>query len=92
MSEALGLTLIRPEGTDITCASGSGSMIDYALVTTRFPVVVMHVEAVKTVPWGPHYGLRAKFRTDTASIMISEVVRAPERSQAVAQLHNKSPG
>ena len=51
MLEPLGLTLIRQEGTDITCALGKGSLIDDALVATRFAAGVTKVEAVETVPW-----------------------------------------
>ena len=44
MLEPLGLTLIRPEGTDATCTSGKGLLIDYALVTTRFAASVETIE------------------------------------------------
>ena len=84
--DALGLTLVRPEGVDITCTSGKGAMLDYVLVTTRFATAVVSVKAVQSVPWGPHYGIRVMYRTDTADIMAPEVVRPPKLEKPVDTL------
>ena len=48
---ALGLSLIRPENSKITCTSGKGSCIDYALVTTGYVDAIISMKAVKAVPW-----------------------------------------
>ena len=48
--KALGLTLVRAENSDITCTSGQGSCIDYALVTSGFTEAIVDMKAVKAVP------------------------------------------
>ena len=87
--EALGLTLIRPDNVDITCTSGEGAMLDYALVTTSFVSAIVILKADNTVPWGPHYGLRIRFKMDTADIRVPEVVRPVVFEKAVEQLENQ---
>ena len=51
MLEALGLTVIRPANTDVICPRGKGSLIGYALVTTRFAAAIDSVYTVKVLPW-----------------------------------------
>ena len=72
---SFGLTLFRPENLANTCTSGKGSCIDYALVTTGYTDAIVDINAVKAVPWGPHYGLRTKFRTNIKSMIVPEIVR-----------------
>ena len=73
----------------MTCTSGKGSMIDYVLVTTSFAAAIVSVEAVTEVPWGPHFGLRAKYRTNTADIMVPEIVRPMSVAKAVEEMEEK---
>jgi len=87
--EAFGLTLIRPDNVDITCTSGEGAMLDYALATTNFVSAVVSLKADTTIPWGPHYGLRIRFKTDTSAIRIPEIVRPVVFDKAVEQLEKK---
>ena len=84
--EALGLTLIRPDNVSITCTSGEGAMLDYALVTTSFVNAIVSLKADTTVPWGPHYGLRIRFKMDTSEIRIPEIVRPVVFDKALEQL------
>ena len=72
--DAMNLTLIRVGDGMNTCSMGSGSQIDYALVTSAFVPAIVSVNAVRTVPWCPHCGLRATFRTNTAQIRVPEIV------------------
>ena len=81
--ESVGLTLIRSDNVDITCASGEGVMLDYALVTTSFVSAIVSLKADTTVPWGPHYGLRIRFKMDTADIRVREEVRPVVFEKAV---------
>jgi len=87
--EEAGLTLIRPNNVNMTCTSGKGSMIDYALVTTSFAAAIVSVEAVTEVPWGPHFGLRVKYRTNTSDIMVPEIVRPMDVAKAVEEMEEK---
>ena len=43
---SLGLTLFRPENSTNTCASGKGSCIEYALVTTGYTDAIVDIKAV----------------------------------------------
>ena len=49
--EAYGLTLVKPDNVDITCTSGDGAILDYALVTTNFLGAIVSLKADTTVPW-----------------------------------------
>ena len=51
MLDALGLSVARPANCDVASTMGKGSLIDYALVTTRFAAAIDSFEAVKTAPW-----------------------------------------
>ena len=73
---SLGLTLVKAENTDKTCTSGKGSCIDYALVTTGFGEAIVDLKAVKTVPWGPHCGLRIRFKTNLRSMTVKPIEEA----------------
>ena len=84
--KALGLTLIRADNTDITCTSGKGSCIDYALVTSGFTDAIVDLKAVKAVPWGPHFGLRIRFRTNMKNMTVPEIVRPKPIDEAVKEL------
>lgn len=84
--KAMGLTLIKADNTDMTCTSGNGSCIDYALVTSGFVDAIVDLKAVKAVPWGPHYGLRIRFKTDIKSMAIPEIVRPKPIEEAGKEL------
>ena len=88
--EALGLTLIRPEGVTATCTSGKGPLIDDVLATTRFASAITSVQAVKSAPWGPRCGIRVKYRTNLADINVPELVRPPKLEQPFEELKKKT--
>lgn len=56
--DGLGLSIIWPEGSPVSCSAGKGSLIDYAVITTAFlPIVqscrIMSYRAVRAV-WRSH--------------------------------------
>lgn len=83
---SLGLTLIRLENSTNTCTCGRGSCIDYALVTLGYTDAIVDIKAVKAAPWGPHDGLRIKFRTNIKSMFVPEIVRPRPVEEAVKEL------
>ena len=83
---AFGLTLVKAENTEKTCTSGKGSCIDYALVTSGFTEAIVDMKAEKVVPWGPHYGLRIRFRTNLKNLTIPEIKRPMPIEEAVKEL------
>ena len=84
--KALGLTLIKADNESKTCTSGKGSCIDYALVTSGFTEAIVDMKAEKVVPWGPHYGLRIRFRTNLKNLTIPEIKRPMPIEEAVKEL------
>ena len=84
--KALGLTLVKADNSSTTCTSGKGSCIDYALVTSGFTEAIVDMKAVKVVPWGPHYGLRIRFRTNLKDLTIPEIKRPMPMEEAVKEL------
>ena len=64
-------------------------MIDYALVTTSHAAAIISVEAATDVPWGPHFGIRVKYRTNTADITVPEIVRPMSIAKAVEEMEGK---
>ena len=47
--ETYGLTLVKPDNVDITCTSGDGAMLDYALVATNFMGAIVSPKADTTI-------------------------------------------
>ncbi len=73
--EAIGMTLIRPSNATVTCHMGKGSLIDYALITTKYLPMVLSVMTDEAVPWAPHTGLRVRLRLKCKHIVTKEVRR-----------------
>ena len=55
-------------------------------MTAKFAEAIISVEAGKTVPWGPHFGLIITFKNNVRSIKATEIVRPRPIDQAVEQL------
>ena len=56
-----GASVVILEGTIHTCRAGKGrkpDIIDYFLVSTLIRPLTQKCEIVKSVPWGPHYGVK----------------------------------
>ena len=81
--------VIRPCGAAATCASGSGRVIDFALVSRALRSAVK-LELAEYSPWAPHFGLllsvlfRPRIRHENALIRpkkLPEVTLEDEASQ-----------
>ena len=59
--QKLGASVVIPEGTTHTCRATKGKkpdIMDYFLVSTLIRPLIHKCEIVKSVPWGPHYGVK----------------------------------
>ena len=66
-----------PEGTTHTCRTGKGQkpdIIDYILVSTLVRPLIHTCEIVKSVPWGPHYGVKLVLNIDFESVVSSQLI------------------
>ena len=63
-----------------------GTCIDYAFVTTGFVEAIVDLKAVKAVPWGPHFGLHIRFKTNLRSMTVPEIVRPKPIEEALKEL------
>eukprot|EP00959_Pyramimonas_sp_CCMP1952_P184339 3854828-Pyramimonas_sp.AAC.1 len=55
--DVLRARVVTPEGVEVSCTSGKGRMIDYAVVPDSFRPFLSQVMPVQNLPWGPHIGL-----------------------------------
>ena len=72
----LSADILRPQGGDITCISGKGRLLDYALSSKSASGLVADIRIVHSVPWSPHAGLRISLCKTPRSINI-RCLRAP---------------
>ena len=59
-----------------TCRSGRGQkpdIIDYFLVSTLIRPLIQRCEVVKSVAWGPHYGVRVTLNIDFESVVSRQI-------------------
>ena len=56
--EGVGGQICLPQGADVTCTSGAGRRIDFAVLSRAAARQAELLEVVHEVPWGPHFGLR----------------------------------
>ena len=57
----LGLSIIWPEGSPISCTAGKGSLIDYSVITTACLPILRSCRIDPCVPCGTHRGVRTTF-------------------------------
>ena len=74
-SQSIGLAkldaqILKPSNTEVTCHAGSGSLIDYAVVSNSLEPYVVSLTSVTDVPWGPHDGLRLVLKADPRQVKI----------------------
>ena len=55
-------------------------------MTSGFTDAIVDLKAVEAVPWGPHFGLRIRFRTNMKSMTVPEIVRPKPIDEAVKEL------
>ncbi|CAK0870501.1 unnamed protein product [Prorocentrum cordatum] len=68
--DALRARAVTPEGVEVSCTSGKGRMIDYAVVPDSFRPFLSQVLPVQNLPWGPHIGLNILIRSRPASVFL----------------------
>ncbi len=82
--------ILTPDNTPFTCRTNStetgGSLIDYAIVSSKLLPLVRRVWADLDAPWGPHYGIHLELRGRLKEVMVDRLVRntvhAPKGSGA----------
>lgn len=72
----LSADILRPKGGDITCISGRGRLLDYALLSKSACGLVTDIRIINGGPWSPHAGLRISLCKTPGSINI-RCFRAP---------------
>ncbi len=66
---SLDAVVLRPRGGTVSCHQGSGSLIDYAVVS-RAALPYVHLELERRVPWSPHDGLRLSVRKAANTVKV----------------------
>lgn len=59
--DGLGLSIIWPESSPISCIAGKGSLIDYSVIATAFLPIVQSCRIVPCLPCGADRGVRTTF-------------------------------
>ncbi|CAK0816536.1 unnamed protein product, partial [Prorocentrum cordatum] len=68
--DVLRARVVTTEGVEVSCTSGKGRMIDYAVVPDSFRPFLSQVLPVQNLPWGPHIGLNILIRSRPASVFL----------------------
>ena len=71
-TKQLGASLVIPEGSSHTCRTGRGQkpdIIDYFMVSACIRPLIQKCEVIKSVPWGPHYGVQLVLNIDFESVL-----------------------
>ena len=69
--------MVTPEGTTHTCPTGKGQkpdIIDYFLVSTLIRPLIQKCEVVRSVPWGPHYGVKLTLNINFGSVVSRQLI------------------
>ena len=72
--EQLDACVMVPD-TEVTCHAGSGSLIDFGIVSRCLAPYVVRFASVPDVPWGPHDGIRMRLRRSPRAVMIRTLRR-----------------
>ena len=73
----LGASVVIPQGTTHTCRTGKGQkpdIIDYFLVSTLIRPLRRKCEIVKSVFWGPHYGVELTLNINFGSVVSRQLI------------------
>ena len=69
--------MVTPEGSTHTYRTGRGQkpdMIDYFLVSTLIRPLTHKCQIVKSVAWGPHYGVKLVLNTNFESVVSRQLI------------------
>ena len=75
--QKLGASVVIPAGTTHSCRTGKGQkpdIIDYFLVSTLIRPLIQRCEIVKSVPWGPHYGVKLTLNINFGSVVSRQLI------------------
>ena len=70
-------TSVIPEGSSHTCRTGRGQkpgIIDYFMVSACIRPLIQKCEVIKSVPWGPHYGVKLVLNIDFESVLSRQLI------------------
>ena len=76
-TKQLGASVVTPEGSSHTCRTGRGQkpdIIDYFMVSACIRPLIQKCEVIKSVPWGPHYGVKLVLNIDFESVFSRQLV------------------
>ena len=76
-TKQLGASVVIPEGSSHTCRTGRGQkpdIIDYFMVSACIRPLIQKCEVIKSVPWGPHYGVKLVLNIDFESVLSRQLV------------------
>ena len=76
-TKQLGASVVIPEGSSHTCRTGRGQkpdIIDYFTVSARIRPLIQKCEVIKSVPWGPHWGVKLVLNIDFESVLSRQLV------------------
>ena len=77
LDQATGCIGVIPEGPSHTCRTGKGQkpdIIDYFMVSACIRPLIQRCEVIKSVPWGPHYGVKLVLNIDFESVLSRQLV------------------
>ena len=87
--DSLGLVVLRLDGHEgISCTTGKGSLIDYALRTKGYEVIVESFEIVYDVPCRPHCGVRLYLQQDFVNMMVDQITRPKGYEMCIGFVRN----
>ena len=69
--------MVIPEGSSHTCRTGRGQkpdIIDYFMVSACIRPLIQRCEVIKSVPWGPHFGVKLVLNIDFESVLSRQLV------------------
>ena len=75
--QKLGASVVIPGKTTHTCRVGKGQkpdIIDHFLVSTLIRPLIQKCEIVKSVPWGPHYGVKLTLNINFGSVVSRQLI------------------
>ena len=87
--EGLGLEIVTPTNSTISCTAGrQGSLIDYVIVTQGYRSIIQTCEVVREAPCGTHMGVRTTLVSDPASIR-ANTLRRPQSLESAVDFFSK---
>ena len=77
LTKQVGASVVIPEGSSHTCRTGRGQkpgIIDCFILSACIRPLIQKCEVIKSVPWGPHYGVKLVLNIDFESVLSRQLV------------------